>query len=90
MDDGTVAVVPMLPPCDFCKQNDRGKTPEAELPRAEFDARLIVGTSWAWMCGVHHGLYGVKQLGTGYGQRLVTEASERAAAMARHPAGKGR
>ena len=88
-ENGTVAYVPQLPPCDICKMNDGGKTADNELALAAYDSRLNVGGQWAYMCSIHYTLYGLGELGIGKGQRLVVRDETRDAAIARHPAGKG-
>jgi hypothetical protein len=58
----TEVQVAEIPNCDLCP---KGK----ELP-AEYDGRTAMGP-WAFMCGGCWSRYGVGQLGTGYGQRLI-------------------
>jgi hypothetical protein len=59
----TEVTVTSIPPCDLCK--DLGKSTPAA-----YDGKTTFGP-WAYMCEEHWKLYGVGQLGTGYGQRLV-------------------
>ena len=60
--------VAVIPPCDICKDNG----PYTEPTPAVYDGKTIWGP-WANMCQEHWDLYGVGQLGTGYGQRLIKE-----------------
>ena len=52
------AYVDTLPQCNFCQLD------------AEYDSALIAG-SWAYLCAEHWAAYGVKKLGTGFGQKLL-------------------
>lgn len=62
--NGTVAVVASLPSCDFgC-----GSV-------AHFDGRTTMGP-WAFMCVEHWMEYGVRKLGTGFGQKLALATKE--------------
>lgn len=54
--------VASLPDCDFC--------PKDRPAPAAYDARTTQGP-WANICEVHWPIYGIGQLGTGYGQRLI-------------------
>lgn len=58
----TETVVEVRPNCDFCKE--RGNE-----VKADYDGRTVFG-SWAYMCQLHFGLFGVG-LGLGIGQRLL-------------------
>lgn len=68
-ENGTVAVVTTLPPCDICKMHG-----EPDVP-AQFDGATTSGP-WANMCITHFTLYGVG-LGTGRGQRLIVKQPEK-------------
>jgi len=61
MSNSKEAVVTELPQCDFCADT------------AQYDARTTFGP-WANMCEGDFRTYGVGQLGTGLGQRLVVLA----------------
>ena len=52
--------VETLPECDFC-----GIT-------AQYDSATVSGP-WAYMCTEHWAAYGVKKLGTGFGQKLLVK-----------------
>lgn len=60
-ENGTVARVDELPPCDFCKELGR-------YTEARYDGSTTKGP-WAYMCGAHYSIYGMG-LGLGVGQRL--------------------
>lgn len=62
---GSEVTMDHLPLCDFHKEQG------SEVP-ARYDAKTIYGP-WAYLCQKCFELYGPSQLGTGYGQRLVTQ-----------------
>jgi len=62
----TEARVSFLPECDLCKVMKADKVEEAA-----YDGATVYGP-WAFMCEEHFATYGMG-LGTGRGQRLVTE-----------------
>ena len=67
--NGTVAYVPALPECNFCRMDGIGS-------KAEFDFRTTAGPrpgSWAYGCEEHFRSFGPGRLGTGYGQHLVVQ-----------------
>ena len=55
---GHQVVVAELPQCDFC------------TGEAEYDAKTSIGP-WANMCEEDFQVYGLGQLGTGIGQKLI-------------------
>lgn len=59
-----VARVAIIPPCYFCEDD----TPAA------YDAKTTMGP-WAFLCQPHMDQFGPPQLGTGFGQLLILEAS---------------
>lgn len=56
--------VAVLPQCDICKYESNRNVP------AVYDAKTTNGP-WANLCEVHFQSHTYRQLGTGYGQRLV-------------------
>lgn len=58
------AMVAELPACDFC-----GET-------ASYDGATFLGP-WAFMCEADWKVNSTGRLGTGYGQRLVTEGGKK-------------
>ena len=61
----TEVKVASIPDCDVCAS-------EAKTTPAAYDGRMVSGP-WAYMCERHWAMFGVGQLGTGYGQRLILE-----------------
>ncbi len=67
-------VIPKLPSCDICTYGLPPSIPKVSPPRnALFDSRMRNSTSWANMCQEHYDLVGIGKLGTGYGQKLISE-----------------
>ena len=58
-NDPTTAILARIPACDFCGQD------------AAYDTRTRMGGVWAYACQPCWERYGVGQLGTGHGQRLI-------------------
>jgi hypothetical protein len=67
----TEVEVAVIPPCDICPLEVPGSVPAP----AVYDGKTIHGP-WANMCEKHWQRYGVGQLGTGFGQRLILRESE--------------
>jgi hypothetical protein len=67
---GSIAYVRRYPLCDFRDLMHQSKPVEAH-----YDARTMFG-SWAYMCDHCYEAFGLGQLGTGYGQRLIVKQSE--------------
>ena len=61
---GQFAIVSELPKCDFgdtCKP-------------AKYDSVCNINyRTWGYMCAAHYREYGIGQLGTGFGQKLLTK-----------------
>lgn len=55
------AYVSKLPQCNFCTDT------------ALYDSALTNTSAWAYVCTEHWNKYGVKKLGTGYGQKLLVK-----------------
>ena len=64
---GQFAIVSELPDCDFSDDYQSCKP-------AKFDSVCNINMrSWAYMCPAHYREYGIGQLGTGFGQKLLVE-----------------
>lgn len=59
----TEVTVASLPDCDLC-------TAKGVTTPAVYDGKTVQGP-WAYMCESHWKRFGVGQLGTGFGQRLI-------------------
>ncbi len=59
--------VDKLPDCDLCKDNGR-------VSVARYDGRLRSSSTWACMCPNCWDKYGIRKLGTGFGQHLILKS----------------
>ena len=67
---GQFAIVSELPKCDFSHENDNRQVCKPAI----FDSVCNINMrSWAYMCAAHYREYGIGQLGTGFGQKLLVE-----------------
>jgi hypothetical protein len=64
---GSEVRVARLPECDLC--------PRDHKQPAAYHSRTVFG-SWAYLCEAHYVEFGVGQLGTGFGQRLILDSKE--------------
>lgn len=77
--NGTLAYVGELPPCDFCKDFTKaiaGNELAVEVTKAKYDFRTKTG-QWANACPSHYRVHRMhRELGVGKGQRLMVHSPE--------------